>query len=171
MERAGALGRQRKKKRKVNVTERKGWDTRWDRRRRPRHRGIVVTLRTLTPSDLPYPPYPLSRFFNLVDLFLCLSRARRMRYEINLYPLFVALPPNAQCVSVISRNASFQSSGRLLRVPTFRLLFSLQNTAHSGPAVSVLSHSTPTQGVTQFPPNVLRFKNPLLSPCCFVRRN
>jgi hypothetical protein len=44
-------GRQRK--RKVNVIERKGWDTRWDRRRRPRHRGIVVTLRTLTPSDLP----------------------------------------------------------------------------------------------------------------------
>ena len=42
------------------MIERKGWDTRWDRRRRPRHRGIVVTLRTLTPSD---PPYPLSRLF------------------------------------------------------------------------------------------------------------
>lgn len=149
------------------MIERKGGDKGRDRRR-PRHKGIVVSLRALTPSDLPY---PLSRFFNLVDLFLCLSRARRMRYEINLYPLFVALPPNAQCVSVISRNASFQSSGRLLRVPTFRLLFSLQNTAHSGPAVSVLSHSTPTQGVTQFPPNALRFRNPLLSPCGFVRHN
>lgn len=141
MERAGALGRQRKKKRKVNVTERKGWDTRWDRRRRPRHRGIVVTLRTLTPSDLPYPPYPLSRFFNLVNLFLCLSQARRMRYEINLYPLFVALPPNAQCVSVISRSASFQSFGRLLRVPTFCLLFSPHNAAHSSRLCAFLLHT------------------------------
>lgn len=119
------------------MIERKGGDKGRDRRR-PRHKGIVVSLRALTPSDLPY---PLSRFFNLVNLFLCLSQARRMRYEINLYPLFVALPPNAQCVSVISRSASFQSFGRLLRVPTFCLLFSPHNAAHSSRLCAFLLHT------------------------------
>lgn len=84
---------------------------------------------------------------------MCLT-ARRMRYKIYLYPVFVVFPPPWQCVSVISWPLRFQAFGRVRSFANFGLLFLPHNTAHS-PSVSLslallsAPRLTPTQGVTQ----------------------
>lgn len=106
---------------------------------------------------------------------VCLT-ARRMRYKINLYPCFVVFPPPWQYMSVISRPVWFQAFQWMPPFANFRLLFFATQCRPlalcvSFPLSPLCSPPHTHTGRYTIYPNVLHFKTPLLSPCCFVQHN